>query len=186
MHKFKAKNRKKLDNEWRRKIMPPKETLEKLGLTKHDIVADIGCGIGYFTIPASEIGDKVYAMDISNEMLEDVKEKCKELNIDNVEIVKTEEYDLKIPNEYVSFSILVNVLHEIEDKKRLLKEIIRISKKGSKIAIIEWDKKVTEMGPPVDHRLSKEDIANLFSELKLEIKTELEFGDCFYGIVGTV
>ncbi|CAH2212230.1 class I SAM-dependent methyltransferase [Tepidibacter aestuarii] len=186
MHKFQAKNRKKLDNEWRRNIMPPKETLEKLGLTKNDIVADIGCGIGYFTIPASEISDTVYAMDISNEMLEDVKEKSSELNIDNVQIVKTDEYDLKIENESVSFSILVNVLHEIEDKKRLLKEIIRISKKGSKIAIIEWDKKVTEMGPPVDHRLSKEEIENLFGYLKLEVKKELEFEDCFYGIVGIV
>ncbi len=186
MHKFQSKNRKKLDSEWRRKAMPPKETLEKVGLTKHDVVADIGCGIGYFTMPASEIGDKVYAMDISNEMLEDIKEKCRELNRDNVEIVKTDEYDLKIPNESVSFSILVNVLHEIEDKKRLLKEIIRISKTGFKVAVIEWDKKVTDMGPPVDHRLDKETIKKLFHDLGLSIEREVEFEEYFYGIVAVI
>jgi cyclopropane fatty-acyl-phospholipid synthase-like methyltransferase len=27
--------------------MPSKETLEKLGLTQGDVIADIGCGIGY-------------------------------------------------------------------------------------------------------------------------------------------
>ena len=54
-HKFDAKNKHKLDNEKRRELLPPDETLIKLGLHEGDIMADIGCGIGYFTIPASKI-----------------------------------------------------------------------------------------------------------------------------------
>ena len=73
-HKFDAKNRHKLDNPKRREMLPPEKTLIRLGLKQGDIVADIGCGIGYFTIPAANIvGDsgKVFAMDISPEMLEE-------------------------------------------------------------------------------------------------------------------
>ena len=77
-HKFSAKDKSKLDNPERRKILPPPITLEKLYLQKGDIVADVGCGIGYFNIPAAvivgEMG-KVYAIDISEEMLREVQER---------------------------------------------------------------------------------------------------------------
>jgi len=51
-HKFSAKNKHKLDNSERRKILPPEITLEKLQLQTGDIVADMGCGIRNFSIPA--------------------------------------------------------------------------------------------------------------------------------------
>ena len=101
-HKFDAKNKHKLDNEQRRKILPPEQTLINLNLQEGDIMADIGCGIGYFTIPASKIvGDngKIFAMDISSEMLQDVVVKVKENNISNVEITLTEENDLKLEDD---------------------------------------------------------------------------------------
>lgn len=144
MHKFKAINRKKLDNPRRREIFPQKETLIKLGLKSDDIVADIGCGIGYFTFPAANIvneNNKVYALDISSEMLEDIKSNINENNVRNITCVKTEEYDLKLEAEAVTFAIMVNVLHEIEDKIKMLKEIKRILKLGGKIVIIEFEKK---------------------------------------------
>jgi trans-aconitate methyltransferase len=49
--KFDPKNFKKLDSAERRNIMPPRETLVKLGLRIDDVFVDIGCGTGYFTIP---------------------------------------------------------------------------------------------------------------------------------------
>ena len=79
-HKFDAKNKHKLDNETRRKMLPPEQTLLSLGLKEGDIMADIGCGIGYFAVPASKIvgkSGKVFAMDILPEMLEEVHVKIK-------------------------------------------------------------------------------------------------------------
>ena len=71
MHKFDPSNKSKLDNEWRREVLPPFKVLESLGLENKYIIADIGCGIGYFTIPAAELTapNKVYALDISGDML---------------------------------------------------------------------------------------------------------------------
>ena len=54
MHKFNPLNKTKLDNEWRREILPPVKVLESLMLENNDIVADIGYGIGYFTIPVNQ------------------------------------------------------------------------------------------------------------------------------------
>jgi Methylase involved in ubiquinone/menaquinone biosynthesis len=86
-HKFKVINKIKLDSPRRREVLPVSEILKAIGIQRSDVVADIGCGIGYFTFPlAEEVGSEglVYALDIETEMLEDVKSKMKENNITNV------------------------------------------------------------------------------------------------------
>lgn len=186
MHKFNPNNKKKLDNELRREVFPPKKTLELLGVEKTDTMADIGCGIGYFTIPAAEIIDKnnrIYGLDIEQEMLDEVEVKAASLNIKNVTTVKTDEYDLKLPDNSVSFGLMVNVLHEIEDKEKLLKEIHRITKENGKLAIIEFMKKETKMGPPLHHRISKDEVINLCQKNGLNVEKEFEWADSFYGVV---
>ena len=108
-HKFNIGNRHKLDNEKRRKLLPPYKTLENLGLQPGDIMADIGCGIGYFTIPASEVvGEtgKVFAMDISFEMIQEVEKKAEENNITNIKTIVTEENDLKVDDGAVTYAFI--------------------------------------------------------------------------------
>lgn len=187
-HKFDQTNKSKLDNDWRRQNLPPYETLKELGLSENDVAADIGCGIGYFSIPIAEIikSGNVYALDISSEMLAEVERRASVLQLINIITAKTEEYDLKLPDDTVSFSLLVNVLHEVNDKIKFVKEIKRITKENGKIAIIEWEKKETEMGPPIQHRLDSITVKTILMTLGFEIKKETAFAGCFYGIVGVM
>ena len=166
-HKFDAKYKHKLDNEKRRELLPPDETLIKLGLHEGDVVADIGCGIGYFTIPASKIvGDSgnIFALDISPEMLQDVGIKIKSNNISNIEIILTEENDLKLENNKITFAFISTVLHEADEAENFLKEIKRIISPKGKIAIVEWQKINSDFGPPIDHRLDKMDLIKVFDK----------------------
>ena len=71
-HKFNIDNKHKLDSPKWRELLPPSETLKKLELYDGAIAADIGCGIGYFTLPAAELvgsQGRVYALDVSEEIL---------------------------------------------------------------------------------------------------------------------
>ena len=52
---FNPANKSKLDSPERYKILPPFKTLKIMCLKEDDIMIDIGCGTGYFTLPASEI-----------------------------------------------------------------------------------------------------------------------------------
>jgi ubiquinone/menaquinone biosynthesis C-methylase UbiE len=186
MHKFNPAHIDKLDNDWRRQTIPPRVTLEKLGLLSEDIVADVGCGIGYFTIPAAEIvsaRNKVYALDISKEMLTEVEKRAENVGISNIVVIETEEYDLKLQDESVSFVLIFNVLHEIDNKERFLKEARRILKPSGRIAIIDWEKKQTEMGPPIDHRLDKQETMEFLKFSGFVVSLELEIADVFYGMV---
>ncbi|MHB1150723.1 MAG: class I SAM-dependent methyltransferase [Eubacteriales bacterium] len=184
-HKFEHKNKKNLDSEWRRQVLPAGSVLEKLGLTAMDIVADIGCGIGYFTIPAAVIVNinMVYALDTSEEMLADVEVKAKAARVSNIITVRTDEYDLKLPEESVSFALLVNVLHEVDNKQKFLLEIKRILKQNGSIAIVEWKKEDMETGPSVSHRIGTEELKELFDPAVFCLSKETEFGGVFYGLV---
>jgi len=186
MHKFDPVNRNKLDNEWRRKNLPPLPTLEKLGLSEADIVADIGCGIGYFTIPAAKIincRNKVYALDILEEMLAEVEKRASLAGVSNIVTIKTNEYDLKLPDESITFALLVNVLHEIEDKMKFIVEVKRALKAEGKIAIIEWEKEKMEVGPPISHRIGKEEVIELLSSSGMRLDSSMQFTNLYYGLV---
>lgn len=184
-HKFNPINKKKLDNEWRRENLPPIETLEKLGLKAGDIFADIGCGIGYFTIPAAKLigNNSAYALDTSPEMLAEVELRGKAEGLNNIKIVKTEELDLMIPDESVSFGLMVNVIHEIVDKNQFLEESSRIIKPRGKLAVIDWEKQAMEMGPPCDHRISSDEVKTLLKEIGFECQETMKFAETFYGLV---
>ena len=73
-------------------------------------------------------------------------------------------------------------LHEVYDKDRFLAEVSRILKSGGKLAIIEWVKAVMEYGPPVDHRISKEEVKRLLEIAGFEILMEQDFSGIFYVI----
>lgn len=186
VHKFDPAHKDKLRAEWRKGVLPPVSTLKSLGLRAADNMADIGCGIGYFAIPATEIVDSenlIYALDTSDVMLSEVQKTVREKELSNVKMIKTEEYDLKLPSESVSFGLMVTVLHEIEDKKRFLGEVYRILKPAGRIAVVDWEKKPTEMGPPIEHRLSLQASNQLLTETGFKTIHYYKFTDTFYGIV---
>ncbi|MEI7885270.1 MAG: methyltransferase domain-containing protein [Clostridia bacterium] len=186
-HKFNPAHKNILDNEWRREHVPAKETLLALGLKVTDTAADIGCGTGYFTLPIAEIVDinnKVYGLDTSQEMVLEVASRAKKAEFENIITLLTEEYDFKLADKQVSFALLVNVLHEIEDKAKFITEIKRILQPRGKIAVIDWDGEHLEMGPPIAHRLAIEELKSLLTVAGFKIKQEMSFANYFYGLVG--
>jgi ubiquinone/menaquinone biosynthesis C-methylase UbiE len=185
-HKFDVKNKHKLDNEKRREMLPPEDTLIRLGLREGDIMADIGCGTGYFTIPAAKIvGDigKIFAMDILPKMLQDVEIKIKENNINNIETILTDENDLKLEDTKISIAFISNALHEADKKEHFLSEIKRIISPNGRIAIIEWQKINSKIGPLIEHRLDKVDIMKILDTLGFFNISTIDIGENFYGII---
>ncbi|WP_124068316.1 class I SAM-dependent methyltransferase [Clostridium sp. E02] len=182
-HKFKVMNKSKLDSERRREVLPAKKILDAVGIKRSDIVADIGCGIGFFTVPLSEaVGDQgvVYALDIEKEMLDDVENKMLEYNIKNVRPVVTQEYKLTLEDGCVGVAFLSTVMHEVKMREKFLKEANRILFPDGRIIIIEWIKKDCDYGPPADHRLDQDTLKRNLQRTGFKEITIMDFNEYFY------
>ncbi|MGE4213700.1 MAG: class I SAM-dependent methyltransferase [Anaerotignaceae bacterium] len=188
-HKFDVNNRSKLDNPKRREMLPVDKVLTEIGLKEDDILADIGCGIGYFSIPAAQlIGAKgtVYALDVKKEMIDELEKKADENNLDNIRTVVTDEYNLKLADKSVSFAFICTVLHEIEDRNKFLNETKRILNNSGKIAVVEWIKKESDWGPPVSHRVDSSDIEQELKNCGFKEISYVELNQYFYIVMGTL
>jgi ubiquinone/menaquinone biosynthesis C-methylase UbiE len=180
--------RKNLDGEERLRALTPKETLLRLGFRQGGSFADIGCGTGVFTIPAAEIGGRdarVYAVDISEEMLEEVRLKARTHGLSNIETVRSDAYDFKLSDLAADYVLICAVLHEIGDQPRFLREALRICKKGGKLAVIEFSDADSGFGPPPALRMQPEQVRELLKTAGFVNMEEIPVGEAFYAVTAT-
>jgi len=182
MHKFNIKNIEKLDNPERRRTMPPEETLLKFKIEDIGTLLDVGCGIGYFTVSASKLlkNNKVIGIDIVPEILAFAKEKAKGIN--NIEFKTSEEYSFPVENNVVKYVLISNVIHEVEDKTRYFNEVKRVLKDDGYFLIIDWDKRKMEMGPPLQERISREEMIELCNKAGFRIIETIDVSPNQYGL----
>ena len=170
MHKFNPENLGRLIGEERERELPPKAFLVNHGLKEGMVFADIGCGPGFFSIPAGKIvgnGGIVFAVDIQNEMFEEIK---KRTTSKNIFFLKSEENTIPIEDQKTDFLLLAFVLHEAVDKVAFLKELRRIIKKDGKALIVDWEKKDEERGPPFEERLESSEAVRFIEETNFTVE----------------
>jgi ubiquinone/menaquinone biosynthesis C-methylase UbiE len=181
-HRFEAKHHKRLESSYRRRILPPFSTLKKFGLRKGMVVADIGAGTGYFSIPAARIvgkEGKVYSVDVSKDMLSIMRKKRLPSNI---ELLHSKDgYSFDIASEEVDYVIASSILHENEPAK-FLKEVARIVKKRGKILIIEWRKESTRSGPPIEERLTPEEVKSLLNRNGMKVLKNVVLSSRYFAV----
>jgi precorrin-6B methylase 2 len=74
--------------------MPPKRTLERLGLVEGDTLIDLGAGSGYFSLPASEMvgsAGEVFAVDIQPQAIAIIERKRAGLGRRNLRAIQSSE-----------------------------------------------------------------------------------------------
>jgi ubiquinone/menaquinone biosynthesis C-methylase UbiE len=137
------------------------ELLRSLGVGDGKAVADLGCGPGFFTLPASELvgpTGKIYAVDVQQEMVDDLRTRLAQQGITNVAVRRSSELEPSIPQRSVDLALLAFVLHEIDQRSSFLLAAKRLLREGGRIAVIEWEKIETPVGPPLDMRVTADEI----------------------------
>lgn len=160
-HKFDPRHTEVLLSLEREREISPEEMLKAEGLREGSTFADIGCGPGFFTIPACRIvGQKgrVWAVDTQEEMLELLKKRNPP---GNCSVLRSGETSIPVNDGAADFALLAYVLHEAEDKTAFLTEVKRIIKTGGKLILLEWKKKREEEGPPIWERVPLKTVREL-------------------------
>lgn len=110
----------------RRLIQNPDRLLDGLvgeGMT----VADVGCGLGFLTLPlARRVGPngRVLAVDVQQAMLDVVRHRVDRAGLgQRVETALCRPDDLHLPAGGLDFIVTVCVVHEADDRPRMLRQI---------------------------------------------------------------
>lgn len=120
----------------------PLRVMDELDIGPGMNVADVGAGMGYFTLKLSKrVGKtgKVYASDIDENALAFLNERRKGADLDNISIIHGREDDPMIPKASVDLVLIVNTIQFVKEKTVFLNNIRNSLKEKGKLVFVQWD-----------------------------------------------
>lgn len=160
---FKASDAQKLEDPARLEWLPPADVIGKLDLTPGMVVADIGAGTGYFSIPIAARVNRVFSVDLQTEMLGLLRGKLASTGLAaNIELVHGSAVATNLAAASCDLAFFANVWHELDDLDMVLAEARRILRAGGRLAIVDWSPdRDHPPGPPVHHRIAPEQVRSV-------------------------
>lgn len=185
-HTFNPAHADRLIDPKRKAWNDPDKVLQYLNLGQCTVMADIGCGPGWFAIEAAKKmapAGLVYAVDLSQEMLDKLKERAAAEGVKNIQAVLAEDdAEYPIPTESVDVILLANVYHEVDPASMFITEIKRILKPGSTCLVAEWRTEETPVGPPLEERVDQQDVTEEFYAAGFILAGTCDVGPYHYGL----
>lgn len=170
-HLFDPEHISVLEDEDRKVWQNPDAILTAVEIKPRFVAADLGCGSGYFTVPLARMVTKVYAIDVQKEMLDFLEDKIKKHKIKNIKLLLTKPNEIPLESNSVDLLLSVNTLHEFESRAKMIHEMSRVVRRNGQLLIVDFQKKETGFGPPVEIRVSKNRAIRLFAERGFRLST---------------
>ena len=128
-----------LDNPFRRFTMNARDVLHRMGVRKDLNVLEVGCGPGYFTIPAARIVEEgnLYALDISPHMTKNVEKKAEKQGLKNIKTITDFASNTGLVEGSMDLIICIDVLSDITDVDDTFQEMYRILKNDGTLSVYE-------------------------------------------------
>ncbi|MBN2199476.1 MAG: methyltransferase domain-containing protein [Candidatus Aminicenantes bacterium] len=186
--KFDPARRDRLRHPRRSRRLPPFKILRRLGLRRGDTFVDIGCGPGFFSLPASRIvgeGGKVVAVDVSTEMLTDLKAGAAAEGASNIVFKQVGENGAGLPAN-AGLYFLCQVLHELEDKRGYLAGLRRRMGPESRLAVLDYHRRRTKHGPPLFQRVSLSRLRGWLQEFGFRVVDVFDVNAEEYAVVSRI
>lgn len=164
--------------------------LEKAKIKEGQKIGDFGCGRNgnFVFLTAQQAGKNglVYAVDIMKNNLESIAQEAKEQNLHQIKTIWSDvemPKGTKIEENTLDLILLINLLHEANKPINVLKEAIRLLKKGGRLLIVDWKKTSSPIGPAVETRINKDLLASVSSKNGLIKEMEFEAGQYHFGLI---
>ena len=180
------------------RYLDAEDILNEFHFNGDETFMDVGCGDGYISIKAAEkylpLGI-VYAVDSYDIAINDLEEYKSENDVQNLINIEADivEGIPSVSDDSVDVVLMLNVFHGFtlsKDRDNVIKEIGRLIKNHGKLAIMEFKPLKMSWGPPVDIRISSDDLEELFSQynfkkvyLNEDIGSDIPKGKSHYLII---
>ena len=128
-----------MESRWRRWLIDPKKTLGGADLKFGQRVLEVGCGTGFFTLPAAEkIGQSghLIAMDPLSDFVDRVARKVRDAGLNNVEVIRRDALNTGLEAASMDLALLFGVVpFPTLPLDRLLPEMHRVLKAQGTLAV---------------------------------------------------
>jgi len=135
----------------------PDLAVSLLGIRPGMTIADIGAGVGYYSLKlAAKTGPqgKVYATDLQPEMLRLMRQRLEREKAGNVEPVLGSETACNLPDASIDMAVLVDVYHEFSQPQKMLASIRRALKPDGRLVLLEFRKEDPKVPIREEHKMS--------------------------------
>lgn len=166
----------------------PVKNLKAFGLREDMIVADLGAGSGFYTIPASVMVPmgKVYAIEIQKDFLTTIINKAVEAHANNIECLLGDVEKMggtKLKDKIVDKVIASNILFQVGNKDKFIEEAKRILKPGGELLLVDWSDNKNTVGISLDKIISKNKAREMFEKKGFVWERDIDAGEHHYGII---
>jgi ubiquinone/menaquinone biosynthesis C-methylase UbiE len=172
------------------KFINPSLVVAQSGLMQCQVVADLGCGSGFYAVPAAQMVGKegvVFAVDVQEAKLAATVSIANQFGVKNIKVVRADLAKplLDIPTDSCDLVMIGNILHEINDKTALIQNTYRILKTGGKVLVVEWKRTATPFGPPLQNRVDQQQLEIMLMTAGLRKERELQADGYHYSVLFT-
>ncbi|MCL4789515.1 MAG: methyltransferase domain-containing protein [Verrucomicrobia bacterium] len=167
-----------LDDPKRDAYQKPHEVITALKLKEGEVVADIGAGSGYFTFRfARHVGDggRVYAVDVSPEMVVHLNRRIRDLKLKNVVTILAAPDDPLLADASVDRFFICDTWHHIEKRDHYLGLMKKMLKPGGEVVMVDFKKAETPVGPPQEMRIDRADLVKEMEKSGFRVAAEHTF-----------
>ncbi len=167
----------------------PARNVAALALQPGMRVADFGSGSGAYALAiAEQLGGtgRVYAIDIQKDLLRRLSSEAAHRGYKHIDMIWA---DLEVPRasklaeHSIDLVLISNLLFQVHDKSRVIREAKRIVKTAGRIVIIDWSESFGGMGPIKTDVVSKDAALTLVRAAGLELVREFPAGAHHYGLI---
>lgn len=176
----------RLEDPMRDAYQKPDEVVKALKLEEGEVIADIGAGSGYFTFRlARPVGEKgrVYAVDVSPDMIVHVNRRVRDLNVKNVVTILSAPDDPLLADGSVDRFLIVDTWHHIGGHAKYLALLKRMLKPGGQVVMIDFKKAKTPVGPPMEVRIERDDLVREMEANGFQLAGEHTFLEYQYFLI---
>lgn len=149
------------DDPTRAEWQMPEEVIATLAIRPGMVVADIGAGTGYFLSHLSRaVGaqGRVLAIDTEPNLVDHMRTRAEREALANVFAVLAAPDDPRVAGQQVDRVLLVDTYHHIDDRLNYFERLRAAIKPDARVVIVDWHKRELPEGPPVAHKLAREQV----------------------------
>jgi ubiquinone/menaquinone biosynthesis C-methylase UbiE len=163
----------------RREWQDPEAILALIGLKAGMTFVDIGCGAGFFALPAARIvglKGKIYGVDANPASIAALKEEAAKEGLKNLYLTAGEA-ETTIPCEHCADFVFYGIcLHDFHDPAKVLLNAKRILKPGGKLIDLDWKKEDMPFGPPTQIKFDEAKATRIIESAGFKVKSVKDNG----------